>query len=121
MMMLALAIVIMALATIGVIRQLGRPAATDHQSTLFHTPPAPAAMAPPPSPALPPEPDVNAQIGRVVSEGMDRVEAMRLFGADRFMTFLPMPDGTCWSLVVVRHADERAAKGYYQPVPAVTH
>ncbi len=70
---------------------------------------------------MPPEPELATRIGQVLSDGMDRVEAMRHFGADRFLTFMPMPDGTCWSVTVVRHPDEAAAKASYSRVPAVTH
>lgn len=66
-----------------------------------------------------PEPCFHAQIGKVISDG--RVDAMRSFGADRFLTFLPMPDGTCWSLTVVHHPDEASAKASYSRVPARTH
>lgn len=50
------------------------------------------------------------RVGRVLSDGMDRVERMRPWGADRYRTIMPMPDGSCWSVTVVRHDSEADAK-----------
>jgi hypothetical protein len=87
---------------------------------------APRLFGPPEPPVLvvAPQPDefcLITKIGEVVSHGMDRVDAMRQFGADRFLTFMPMPDGTCWSLTVVHHPNEATAKASYRPAPLVTH
>lgn len=50
------------------------------------------------------------RVGKVLSDGMDRVERMRPWGADRYRTIMPMPDGSCWSVTVVRHESEADAK-----------
>lgn len=110
---------IMGVASIIALRRALRPLPPVPQLQLFREPPVPSAIPTPPP--VPPELALAASIGQIVSDGMDRVESMRTFGADRFLTLMPMPDGTCWSLTVVRHDDETTARAYYQPVPAVTH
>lgn len=109
----AIVALILAVPAVIIGRWLGRPRLEAPPALFDH--PAPMARS------IPAEPDLHRQIGKVLSDGMDRVDAMRAFGADRFLTFMPMPDGTWWSVTVVRHPDEAAAKGSYPRVPAVVH